>query len=104
MQVLQILIMRWWLVLIFFLNPAPCFCYFHSSVIGRYTMFCLVLMRKVMHSCYFWKVLKGATLKEMRMGCKRFFLPSETSWEDRVVGLPGWKKGAYLDKVCRFLF
>lgn len=35
MQVLQILIMRWWLVLIFFLNPAPCFCYFHSSVIGR---------------------------------------------------------------------
>lgn len=99
MQALQILIMTWWLILIFFLNPAPCFCYFHSSVIGGlYNVLFGFNEKSNAQLLFSWKVLKGATLKEMRTGCERLFLPSETSWEDRVVGLPGWKKGAYLDE------
>lgn len=101
MQGLQILVMIWWLILILFLNPAPCFCYFHSSVIGRlYNVLFGFNEKSNAQLLFLWKVLKGATLKEMRTGCcERLFLPSETSWEDRVVGLPRWKKGA--GSCCR---
>lgn len=55
--------------------------------------------------------MKGATLKEIRVdcekemrgGCKRLFLLSDTGWEDTAVRFPAWKKYSYLDEDLQFV-